>query len=74
MSLAGRHRASAIEQACELALGYGAFHLKTIRTLIERQAPKQELLPLLSDHPMIRPMSEYGQFVHDAFQFRNTHE
>ncbi len=22
---------------------------------------------------MIRPMSEYGQFVHDAFQFRNTH-
>ena len=74
LSLAGRHRASAIEQACELALGYGAFRLKTIRSLIERQAPQQEILPLVSDHPMIRPMSEYGQFVHDAFQFRNTHE
>jgi transposase len=74
LSLAGRHRVSAIEQACELALGYGAFYLRTIRALIERQAPQQELLPLLSDHPMIRPMSEYGQFVHDAFQFRNTHE
>jgi transposase len=74
LSLAGRHRASAIEQACELALGYGAFYLRTIRALIERQAPQQELLPLLSDHPMIRPLSEYGQFVHDAFQFRNTHE
>jgi hypothetical protein len=74
LSLAGRHRASAIEQACELALGYGAFYLRTIRALIERQAPQQELLPFVSDHPMILPMSEYGQFVHDAFQFRNTHE
>jgi transposase len=74
LSLAGRHRTSAIEQACERALGYGAFYLRTIRALIERQAPQQELLPLLSDHPMIRPMSEYGQFVHDAFQFRNIHE
>jgi transposase len=74
LSLAGRHRAAAIEQACELALGYGAFYLRTIRALIERQAPQQELLPFVSDHPMIRPMSEYGQFVHDAFQFRNTHE
>ncbi len=74
LSLAGRHRPSAIEQACKLALGYGAFYLRTIRALIERQAPEQELLPFVSDHPMIRPMSEYGQFVHDAFQFRNTHE
>ena len=74
LSLAGRRRASAIEQACELALGYGAFYLRTIRALIKRQAPQQELLPLLTDHPMIRPMSEYGQFVHEAFQFRNTHE
>jgi transposase len=74
LSLAGRHRASAIEQACELALGYGAFYLRTIRSLIERQAPQQEILPFVSDHAMIRPMSEYGQFVHDVFQFRNTHE
>jgi transposase len=74
LSLAGRHRASAIEQACKLALGYGAFYLRTIRALIERQSPQQELLSFVSDHPMIRPMSEYGQFVHDAFQFRNTHE
>jgi len=74
LSLAGRHRASAIEQACERALGYGAFYLRTIRALIERQAPQQELLPLLSDHPVIRPLSEYGQFVHEAIQFRNTHK
>ena len=72
LNLAGRHPARAIEQACEIATSYGAHHLRTIRTLIERQAPKQELLPFQSVHPMIRPLSEYGQLVHDAFQSRNN--
>ena len=74
LSLAGRHPAAAIEQACEIAIGYGAYRLRTIRALIERQAPKQELLPFLSEHPMIRPLSDYGQFVHDAFQSRNSQQ
>jgi transposase len=72
LSLAGRHPARAIEQACEIATSYGAYHLRTIRTLVDRQAPKQEVLPFLSEHPMIRPISEYGQLVHDAFRSRNT--
>ena len=72
LNLAGRHPARAIEQACEIATSYGAYHLRTIRMLIERQAPKQELLPFQSVHPMIRPLSEYGQLVHDAFQSRNN--
>ena len=71
LSLSGRHPTSAIEQACEIAQGYGEYRLRTIRALLKRQAPKQELLPFVSDHSMIRPMSEYGQFVHDAFQSRN---
>jgi transposase len=74
LSLAGRHSTSAIEQACEIARGYGAFRLRAIRALVKRQGPKQEAVPFLSDHPVIRPLSEYGQFVHDAFQFRNTHQ
>ncbi len=72
LSLASRYPISAIERACEVATGYGVYRLRTIRALAKRQAPKQETLPFLSDHPMIRPMSEYGQFVHDAFQFRNA--
>jgi transposase len=72
LSLASRYSISVIERACEIANGYGVYRLRTIRALVKRQAPKQELLPFLSDHPMIRPMSEYGQFVHDAFQFRNA--
>jgi transposase len=71
LSLSGRHPTSAIEQACEIAQGYGEYRLRTIRALLKRQAPKQELLPFVSDHPMIRSMSEYGQFVHNAFQSRN---
>jgi transposase len=72
LSLLGRHPLSAIERACEIAIDYGAYHLRTIRALIKRLAPQQELMPFLSDHPVIRPMAEYGQFVHDAIQFRNT--
>ena len=74
LSLAGRHPASTIERACEVATSYGAYHLRTIRMLIKRQAPKQEVMEFMNDHPMIRPMSEYGQFVHDAFQFRNSQQ
>jgi hypothetical protein len=72
VSLANRHPSSAIERACEIALSYGSFRLKTIRALIERDAPKQETLPFLHEHPLIRPLSEYSQFVHDAFQAKEV--
>jgi hypothetical protein len=68
LSLAGRHPATAIERACGIASGYGAYHLRTVRALIDRDAPRQETMSFMSEHPMIRPLSEYGRFVHDAFQ------
>jgi transposase len=71
LSLAGRHPTAAIEDACEIAIGYGAYHLRTIRALIVRQGPKQEILPFVDEHPMIRPISEYGRWVHDAFGSQN---
>src|SRR5512142_2966165 len=67
-SLAGRHPAAAIERACTIAAGYGAYHLRTVRALIARDAAKQELMSFMSEHPMISPLSDYGRFVHDAFQ------
>jgi hypothetical protein len=39
-----------------------------VRALIDREAKRQEVLPFLSEHPMIRPLTDYSQFVHDAFQ------
>ena len=67
-SLAGRHPAAAIERACPIAAGYGAYHLRTVRALIAPDAAKQELMSFMSEHAMIRPLSDYGRFVHDAFQ------
>jgi hypothetical protein len=68
LSLANRHPVAAIERACGVASSYGAYHLRTVRALIDRDVPKQEVMPFLSEHPMIRPLSDYGRFVHDAFQ------
>jgi transposase len=68
LSLTNRHPATAIERACGIASSYGAYHLRTVRALIDRDAPTQEMMLFMSEHPMIRPLSDYGQFVHDAFQ------
>jgi hypothetical protein len=68
LSLAGRHPAPAIEQACATASSYGAYHLRTIRTLIARTAPEQEE-EFLNEHPMIRPLSDYGRFARNPSPF-----
>lgn len=68
LSLAKRHAGAAIEHACAVAHSYGSYRLKTIRSLIERQAPAQEQFAFLEEHALIRPLSEYTQFVHVSFQ------
>src|SRR5205814_7340057 len=68
LSLAKRYRAEQLERACDIAHSYGAFRLRTLRQLIDRVVPKQQQFALLEEDPMIRPLSEYAQFVHDAFQ------
>ena len=37
LSLTGRYPAPVIEHACEIAHGYGEYHLRTIRALVKRQ-------------------------------------
>jgi transposase len=68
LALASKHRRDALEKACAIALSYGALHLKTIRTLLDRDVPRQESFAFLDAHPIIRDLSDYTQFVHDAFQ------
>ena len=53
LNLARRHPGDAIERACDTASSYGADRLRTIRTLLERPAPRQEPLPFLDEHPLI---------------------
>jgi transposase len=68
LSLTHRHDWAAIEQACRVAHGYSSFRLRTIRALIGRQPPGQERFEFMTDHAIIRQLSEYDKFVHEAFQ------
>ena len=42
--------------------------LRTIRTLLKRPGCKQEPLPFLDEHPIIRPLDDYAQIVARAIQ------
>jgi transposase len=63
VSLGQKHASEALEKACETALSYGAFRLKTLRQLLARTAPRQEPLPFIDEHPIIRPLDDYAQIV-----------
>jgi transposase len=67
LSLASRHSGAQIDHACGIALSYGEYRLKTIRALIGRDAPKQESLPFVEEHPLIRPLADYEQLVQTSF-------
>lgn len=68
VSLTNKHTDVAIEQACRVAQSHGAYRLRVIRELLKRQAPEQEQFEFIQEHPLIRSLADYGQFVHDAFE------
>jgi transposase len=74
LSLAHRHPGANLERACELAAASGAYHLRTIRTLLQRHADEQEQFDFMTKHPLIRDLADYGQFVHTSFQKELCHE
>ena len=63
LSLAKKHSSQTLEKACEIALSHGCFRLRTIRQLLQREAAKQEPLPFLDEHPLIRPLDDYAAIV-----------
>ena len=68
ISLTKKHDSQALEKACEIALSHGAFRLRVIRELLKRSAPKQQPLPFLEAHPLIRPLDDYAGIVAAAHQ------
>ena len=68
LNLTHKHPSESIERACETAHSYGEYRLKTLRQLIQHAAPKQEAFEFLSEHPLIRNLSHYGQFVRVDFR------
>jgi transposase len=61
--LTKKYASETLEKACETALSHGCFRLRTIRQLLQRQTAKQEPLPFLEEHPLIRPLDHYAQIV-----------
>jgi transposase len=68
LNLAHRHPCADIERACDIALSHTAYRLRTLRHLLEREEPRQQLLPFLEEHPLIRDLSDYGHFVRVTFR------
>jgi hypothetical protein len=57
-----------IDKACEIASSYGAYRLKNVRQLIDRQAAKQEQLEFMTEHPIIRNLDVYGDLVRSSLR------
>jgi transposase len=67
-ALARTHRPAHIDTACAKALATGAddpLRLRDVRRLLRAgsSAPSQTLMPFLDEHPVIRCLDHYGQFV-----------
>jgi transposase len=71
LALADRRGGEPVDRACELALAHGCFRLRTVRELAQRDLDPAEPPPMLADwtdeHPIIRPLRDYGRLVHEAF-------
>lgn len=70
LGLAKRHATTALENACAVALSHGAYRLRTLRQLLKRTAPRQEPLPFIDEHPLIRPLDDYAAIVAAAIHRR----
>jgi Mu transposase-like protein len=66
LQLAERHPWAALDEACATALAHISYRLRTVRELLKRNASRQEVFEFMKEHPLIRPLGEYTQFVHQA--------
>ena len=58
---------TAVDRACAIAHSHSAYRVRTVRRLIDRDAPTQ-LAAFLDDDPLIRPLADYTRFAHAAIQ------
>lgn len=62
VGLTQRHSFRALNQACATAAIQGTYRLRDVRRLLE-QPSQQGHLNFISEHPLIRNLSEYGLFI-----------
>lgn len=68
LSLAKKHPCEDLEKACEIALSHRCWGLRALRQLLRRPGTRQEPLPFLEEHPIIRPLSDYAAVVVQAIR------
>ena len=67
LALVRQHSSTAIERACELAVGHGAFRLREVRALLQEPVEQQQL-EFMAEHPVIRSIKAYGELVQVSFR------
>ena len=68
LSLKNNYPCSAIDQACQIAQSHGSCRLRCLRQLLEHHNPPaiQQDLQFIQQHPIIRSLGDYEQFVRQA--------
>jgi len=63
LALSRKYSHKKIDNACHKALNHGAWRLATIRKILEQDIPDQQMMSFIEEHPIIRDMSDYQEFV-----------
>ena len=63
LALTKKHPSETLEKACETAHSHGEYRLRSVRRLIAHQSARQERFEFAADHPLIRPLADYGAFL-----------
>jgi len=69
IALGDQYPRQAVERACQIALSHGAYHLSSLRQLIKHSGSSgtvQQTFDFASEHPIIRPVADYGQWLNNA--------
>ncbi len=63
LSLSKKHSRDEIDDACRKALSCGAYRLSSVRKIIDQNLPAQQTMEFIDEHPIIRDMSNYQNFI-----------
>lgn len=74
LSLSKKHSSESINAACDTAWRSGALNYRVIKRLLsDRAAASQSTMEFMEAHPIIRPVREYGEFIHQSLQGGRSH-
>jgi hypothetical protein len=69
LALSRKHHADQIDRACDTAWRSQAFNYRVIKRLLENEsAARQQTMEFMDEHPIIRSVSEYGEFIRHSLQ------